>query len=65
MVRVLVFFVLVLFLGLGFAWLAERPGDLVITFGGYRYEVTLMMAAVLVVAVVAAVMLLWWILRGL
>lgn len=65
MVRVLAFFAFVLLLGLGFAWLAERPGDLVITFGGYRYEVTLMMAAVLVVAAVAAAMILWWILRGL
>lgn len=64
MVRVIAFFLLILLLGLGFAWLAERPGDLVITFGGYRYELTLVTAAVLVVAAVAAAMILWWLIRG-
>src|SRR5690606_36467631 len=47
-----------------FAWLADRPGELAITFAGYRYEVTLMVAAVLLVAAVAAVMILWWVIRG-
>src|SRR5690606_28953274 len=46
------------------AWLAERPGDLVVTFGGYRYEVSLMVAAVAVAAIVAAVMILWWLVRS-
>ncbi|MCT7377252.1 heme biosynthesis protein HemY [Chelativorans salis] len=64
MFRILFFLVVVFLLGLGFAWLAERPGDLVITFAGYRYEVTLMVAAVLVVAVVAAVMIVWWLIRS-
>jgi len=64
MLRILSFFLLVLLLGLGFAWLADRPGELAITFGGYRYEVTLMVAAVLVVAIVAAVMILWWLIRS-
>ncbi|WP_163265480.1 heme biosynthesis protein HemY [Chelativorans alearense] len=64
MFRILFFLVVVFLLGLGFAWLAERPGDLVITFGGYRYEVTLMVAAVLVVAVVAVVMIVWWLVRS-
>ncbi|WP_309085062.1 heme biosynthesis HemY N-terminal domain-containing protein [Chelativorans sp.] len=64
MFRILFFLLLVLLLGLGFAWLAERPGELAITFGGYRYEVTLMVAAVLVVGAVAALMILWWLIRG-
>ncbi|WP_265517726.1 heme biosynthesis protein HemY [Nitratireductor luteus] len=64
MFRVLFYIAIVFLLGLGFAWLAERPGDLVVTFGGYRYEVTLMVAAVLVVAIVAAVMIVWWLLRS-
>jgi len=64
MFRILSFFVIVLLLGLGFAWLADRPGELAITFGGYQYQVTLMVAAVLLVAAVAAVMILWWIIRG-
>ncbi|WP_336055343.1 heme biosynthesis protein HemY [Nitratireductor sp. CH_MIT9313-5] len=64
MFRILFYFLLIFALGLGFAWLAERPGDLVVTFGGYRYEVTLMVAAVLLVGVVAAVMITWWLLKS-
>ena len=64
MLRILFFLVVVFALGLGFAWLADRPGDLVVTFGGYQYQVTLMVAAVGVVAVVAATMLAWWIVKG-
>jgi HemY protein len=64
MLRILFFFLVVLLLGFGFAWLADRPGELAITFGGYRYEVTLMVAAVMIVAVVASVMILWWLVRS-
>ncbi len=64
MVRVFFFLLVVLALGIGFSWLADRPGDLVATFGGYQYEVTLMVAAVAVVAIVAAVMILWWLLKS-
>lgn len=65
MIRILFFLLIVFCLGLGFAWLADRPGDLVITFNGYEYQVTLMVAAVASVAVVAAVMIGWWILKSL
>ena len=64
MFRILFFIIVVFVLGLGFAWLADRPGDMVITFNGYQYEVTLMVAAVAVVAVVAAAMILWWLLKS-
>ncbi|PSH66577.1 heme biosynthesis protein HemY [Phyllobacterium brassicacearum] len=65
MIRILCFFFVVLLLGAGFAWLADRPGDLVITFAGMQYKVTLMVAASAVVAIVAAVMLTWWIIKSL
>jgi HemY protein len=65
MLRVLYFLVLVFLAGLGFAWLADRPGDLVVTFGGYRYQVTLMAAAALLVALVVLTMLGWWLLKSL
>ncbi|TWG97994.1 HemY protein [Mesorhizobium sp. J18] len=65
MFRILFYLIIVFLLGLGFAWLAERPGDLVLTFGGYRYEVSLMVAAVAVAAIVATVMILWWLVRSL
>lgn len=64
MIRILFYLFIVLALGLGFAWLADRPGDMVVTFGGYRYQVSLMVAAVGVVAVVAATMIAWWLVRS-
>jgi HemY protein len=63
MFRILFFLVLVLLLGLGFAWLADRPGTMLITFNGYQYQVTLMVAAAALVAAVAAVMILWWLFK--
>ncbi|KRB16520.1 heme biosynthesis protein HemY [Mesorhizobium sp. Root695] len=65
MIRLLAFLIVVFALGLGFAWLADRPGDMVVTFNGYQYQVSLMVAAVAVVAVVAALMILWWLLKSL
>lgn len=64
MIRILIFLLVVFLLGLGFAWLADRPGDMVVTLDGYQYRVTLMVAAVGVVAVVAAVMILWWLVKS-
>src|SRR5262245_32159755 len=64
MIRILFFLIVVFLLGLGFAWLADRPGDLVVTFNGYQYEITLMVAAAAVTAVVAAVMIVWWLTKA-
>lgn len=64
MIRILLFLVVVFLLGLGFAWLADRPGNMVVTFGGYQYQVSLMVAAVAATAVVAAVMLGWWLVKS-
>ncbi|BCG77574.1 heme biosynthesis protein HemY [Mesorhizobium sp. 113-3-3] len=65
MIRLLAFLIVVFAVGLGFAWLADRPGDMVVTFNGYQYQVSLMVAAVAIVAVVAAVMIAWWLLKSL
>ncbi|MHC1547482.1 heme biosynthesis HemY N-terminal domain-containing protein [Phyllobacterium sp. K27] len=64
MMRILFFFIVVLLLGVGFAWLADRPGDLVVTFAGMQYKVSLMVAATSIVAIVAAVMLTWWLIKS-
>lgn len=64
MIRIIFFLVVVFALGLGFAWLADRPGELVVTFQGYEYQVSLMVAAVAVTAIVAAVMILWWVVKA-
>ncbi|MBX3579146.1 MAG: heme biosynthesis protein HemY [Rhizobiaceae bacterium] len=64
MLRIL-FFVLVVFaLGLGFAWLADRPGEMVVTFNGYQYQLSLLVAAAAVTALVAVVMILWWLTKA-
>jgi HemY protein len=65
MLRILSFLILVFALGLGFAWLAERPGTMLVTFNGYEYQVTLMVAAVIATATVAAVMISWWLVKSL
>ncbi len=64
MIRILVFLVIVFALGLGFAWLADRPGDMLVTFNGYQYQVSLMVAAVAITAVVATVMIVWWLVKS-
>lgn len=65
MIRVILFLVVVAVLGLGFGWLADRPGDLVFTFAGERHNISLMTAASMVVAAIACAMLLWWIVKNL
>lgn len=65
MIRILFYLAIVFALAGGFAWLADRPGEMVVTFGGYQYQVSLMVAAVTVTAIVVAVMLLWWLTKSL
>ncbi len=64
MIRIFAFLAIVVALGVGFSWLAERPGDLLMTFGGYQYRVSLMVAAVILVALIAAIMISWWLIRS-
>lgn len=64
MIRVLFFLLLVFALGLGFAWLADRPGEMIVTFGGYQYRVTILVAVAIVTAIIASVMILWWLVKG-
>ncbi|MDO9416539.1 heme biosynthesis protein HemY [Pararhizobium sp.] len=63
MVRILVFILLVLALGTGFAWLADRPGELAVTWQGRLYEMELITAATAFVALLVAVLLTLWIVR--
>ncbi len=64
MIRILLFLLVVFALGLGFAWLADRPGEMVVTFAGYQYQVSLMVAAVAITVIVAAVMITWWLIKS-
>lgn len=64
MARLLVFVAIVVALGAGFAWLADRPGNMVVSFQGYQYQVSLMAAAVAITAIVVSTMVLWWLLKS-
>ena len=63
MIRLLIFVIFVLALGGGFAWLADRPGDMVITWQGQQIEMSLMVAVSLVVALIATILIAWWLIR--
>lgn len=63
MIRLLIFIALVLALGFGFAWLADRPGDLFIIWQDRRIEMSLMTAVTVVVSLIAAIMVTWWLIR--
>lgn len=65
MIRILTYVLIVFALAWGFAWLADRPGDLVLSWQGTQYEVSLLVAACAIVALIAAVMFVWWLLRTL
>ncbi len=63
MIKGLIFFVIVLALGVGFAWLADRPGEMLINWQGQQIELSLMTAVSIIVALIVTVMLTWWIIR--
>lgn len=64
MIRVVIFLVAVAVAATGVVWFADRPGDVVLTWMGYRIETSLMVAALAVVMLVAVLMLVWSIARA-
>jgi HemY protein len=64
MIRVVFFLVALALVAAGIAWIADRPGDVVLTWMGTRVETSVMVAALAVVALVLIAVLLWSILRG-
>lgn len=63
MIRVIVYVLLILALGFGFSWLADRPGELQIVWQSQLIEMSLTAAATIIVALVAVVMIGWWLVR--
>ena len=55
MIRVLVIVVVIFLVAAGFAWLAERPGGLVLMWQGYEIRTSLMVAAIGIAATIAAI----------
>lgn len=65
MIRVLLFLIVVAAAAWGAVWLAERPGDVAITWLGWRLETSVMVAMAAVATLIVAVMVMWAFLRGL
>ncbi|WP_337269370.1 heme biosynthesis protein HemY [Oryzifoliimicrobium ureilyticus] len=63
MIRLVIFVLLVLALGYGFAWLADRPGDVSLLWEGQLYETRLIVAATALIALVAALLIGIWLIR--
>jgi HemY protein len=65
MIRVLLFLVAVTALSFGAAWLADRPGDVAITWLGYQLQTSIMVTLAALAVLVVVVILVWSILRAL
>jgi HemY protein len=59
MIRVVIFLLLVGVLALGVNWLADRPGDVAITWAGWRLETSVMVMVVAVTVIAIAVTVAW------
>jgi len=64
MIRVVLFLIAVALVATGVAWFADRPGDVVLTWMGYRVETSLMVVAIGVLIMIVVIMIAWSILRG-
>jgi HemY protein len=64
MIRVVSFLMIVGALALGIAWLADRPGDVVVTWQGLRIETSVMILGGAVLVAMAAIAVVWNILRA-
>jgi HemY protein len=59
MIRVVAFLVLAGLAAAGAVWLADRPGDIAITWLGYRIDTSMMVALAALALIVVAAMILW------
>ena len=65
MIRVAIFLVVIGLVALGVTWIADRPGEVAITWLGWRIETSLMVVLAVLLLVIAASIFIWSILRGL
>jgi HemY protein len=65
MYRIILFLVLIALAAAGAAWVADQPGEVVLSWGGWRIESSLPVFALALGLTVVAAMLAWSILRGL
>ena len=64
MIRIVSFLIVVGALALGVAWLADRPGDVLVTWQGLRIETSLMVLGGAVLIAMAVIALIWSVLRA-
>jgi HemY protein len=64
MIRVVLFLIVVGVLALGEAWLADRPGDVIVTWQGFRIETSLMVMTAAALATLAVLAIVWSIVRA-
>jgi len=65
MIRIILFLVLIALAGLGAAWVADQPGDVVMTWGAWRASPSVPTFALLLGITIAAAVIVWSFLRGL
>jgi HemY protein len=65
MFRIILFLVLIALAALGATWVAEQPGDVMLSWGGWRVETSLSVFALALGLVLVVAMLAWAIVRGL
>lgn len=63
MTRLVLFLLGVIALASGLAWLADRPGSLLITWQGYEVETSVFRAVVIFAALIGLALLVWTVLR--
>ncbi len=61
MIRILVYLALLFAVAAGFAWLADRPGEIALVWQGYEIRTSLMVAAIAFAALFVALAILFWI----
>src|SRR5262249_60811810 len=64
MIRVMIYLIIVAALAYGAVWLAERPGEVAITWQGERIDTSVMVLAAAIAAISVAVVFFWSILRA-
>ena len=65
MIRVVIYLLIVAGLACAAVWFADRPGEVAITWQGWRVDTSVMVLAAAVAAVVVAAVLLWSLIRAL
>ncbi len=65
MIRVAIFFIVVGLIALAVSWLADRPGEVAVTWLGWRIETSLMVLIAAMLTTLAICMFVWSMLRGL